>query len=419
MSSEKQEIHTRMGNCPPLPCPSPCPDLSFQGICANNNCHGCCIFHGCCNLPSVPDEAPAWDSPPPVQQLRQLPSLPAQRPGSVVAKGPATTARGIGGVAPQDVPAGYGYQFRPSPWGIESGLVPTGAAERDNGSGGVAPPGVPPAGNVVGRPAGPSPVPWLARSAFPETTAITGHDAGGVPTSNGDRRPLPSTWGSAESAGSGVSRDRGRPPVQPAQRGESGLAETWAAYGRDAGAWAPDVPPAAPQVVAGKGSGTPLPSLSSRRSGGPVLATGHGSGGVPVPVVPPPYRRTVSSSADTAMATTGRDDGLADVARADPGRRQPVVPSSVRRALSDVEETTRATGHRDDMPLAVAVESVKESSRRRRDSSLPAAPLPAWRSRDTQPLSPSPSLSAGGRLSPAESRSGTAAGFHTPVGHKT
>ncbi|TKW32575.1 hypothetical protein SEVIR_2G176400v4 [Setaria viridis] len=395
-----------MGNCPPLPCPSPCPDLSFQDICANNNCHGCCIFHGCCNSkPSVPDEAPAWDSPP-----LQLSHLPAQ-PG-LAAKAPVTTARGGGGVA-QDAPANR-YRFRPSPWGTESGLVPTGATERDNGSG-VAPPGVPPAGNVD-RP-GPSSVPWLAWSALAET-AVTGHDAGGVP-SNGDRRAPSSSWsgesGSAETAcatgrddGKGVSRDRGQ-PVQPARRAESGLAETWAT-GRDAGALAPEMPSAAPQVVPGN-EGPPLPSLS-RRAGSDLArtwATDRDSGSVPVPrprhrdrrALPPPYRRTESSSAEAAWAT-GRDD-CRDVARS---RGQPVP--SVRRALSDVAETW-ATG-RDagpaapDMPLAVAVESAQDSSRRR-DSSSPA-PLPTWRSREPQGRllwSPSLPLSAG-RLSPAESR---------------
>ncbi|PVH64249.1 hypothetical protein PAHAL_2G221700 [Panicum hallii] len=422
-----------MGNCPPLPCPPPCPEVSIQDLCANNNCHGCCIFHCCCNAkPGVPPEAPPRDFPPVL--LRQQPHhLTPPRPDSA-AKGAA--ARGTGGVA-QDVPAN-GYRFRPSPWRAASGLV---ATERDSGSG-VAPPGLP--GNG-GRPV-PS-VSRLAGSGSVETGA-TDHGGGVV------RAPPPSwrtesglagtAWATGRDDGWGVVRSRGS-PVQPER------AETWAT-GRDAGA-------AAPLGVPGNAV-RPVQSLSRHAGTGSADtgATGHGVGGAPSP---PPSWRTESGSGGRAW-TTGRDDGWGvvgsrvspvhparatgrDAGATAPGnalaaplgvpgngdrpvpqlsrwpgpglgfdeagftwhdgsvvprhgeRREP--PPSRRTTESGLAETTWATGRNagaaaPDMPVAVAVEPGQDTGMQG-DSSSPAP-------RGRLPL-PSSSFSAG-RLSPADSR---------------
>ncbi|CAL5088995.1 unnamed protein product [Urochloa decumbens] len=351
-----------MGNCPPLPCPSPCPDLSFQEICANNNCHGCCIFH--CSNPGVQAEepVPAWDSPP--AQTRQFPHFPPPQPGSA--------REVVGGGMARDVVPAIGYRsWAPSPWCAEPGLVATVATEHDtNDSHGVTPPPPPHAPRNGDRP-----VPWLAEPGLlaAETAVAPGNDGRGVP-----RWPPPPSVCIA--SGSAETRNRGQPAAQPARRAESCLAETWAATGRDAGALAADMPLAAPP-------GVPR----------------HGRDRRWAPPPPPPRTEPCGSSAVTG-AMAGRDESRAGVALArDPG--QPV--RSPRRAVSGLAETW-ATVSRD---ASAAAESgqVQDTSMRRDTWSPVHNKLPASRSRDPQQgqLPPSPSsssLSAAGRLSPAESR---------------
>ena len=252
-----------MGNCPPLPCPPPCPDVSLQEICANNNCHGCCIFHCNDSNPGVPPEE---DFPP--VHLRQLPHLPPPRP--VSARNGATAAHGTGGVAQDDVPAAAnGYRFQPSPWrAAASGSV---ATERASASGvAVAPPP-------------------------------------GVPGNGG--REVPSVSRLASWTGGGVRA----PPLS--RRTESGSAGTaWATSCPD-----DDASAAAPLAVTGNGD-RPVPQLS--RWPGPGSSGFDGMGftwhdGSVVPrhgegrAAPPPSRRTVSCLAETTWAT-GRDAGAAE-----------------------------------------------------------------------------------------------------------
>ncbi|CAN6210377.1 unnamed protein product [Urochloa humidicola] len=338
-----------MGNCPPLPCPSPCPDLSFQDICANNNCHGCCIFH--CSNPSVPAEAPpepcCWDSPP----LQPPPYLLPQQAGTATAR---------------DVVPAVGYRSCPPPWPVESaGLVATVATtERD--SGGV------PAGN--GDRHVPS-LPTHVWSGVGTETGSTGNDAGGVPR-HGDRlAPPPSrrtNQSSSRPDGDGRGVALARNYDQPSQL--PWRDETWTGSGRDAGAAAADMPVAAAPPT-GNGGRRAAPSSSPR------------------PVSVPPAAVTVA---------TGRDDGRS-VARSNSG--QPAW-----RALSGLAETWalgRDAGVHDDVPAdddAAAVESGQDGSMRRDSWSR----APSSRMRDTQEgrlpsPSPSPSLSATGRHSTAES----------------
>ncbi|CAN6162371.1 unnamed protein product [Urochloa humidicola] len=311
-----------MGNCSPLPCPSPCPDLSFQEICANNNCHSCCIFH-CSKQPSVPPEAPAWDDSP-LAQTRQLPQLPPSRPG---------TASGIGGVVQVDVPSYGGYRFQPSPWGTGSGSVATMAKERHSGSR-VAPPGVPRNGD--------RPVPSLPLLAWPglaESCAASHDDGGGVPRHADHLAPPLSRRtdhqsGSSADVGRGVACNHDQPPLQSPWR-----AETWTTSSRDAGA---------------------------------------------------------AARAGLTGATGSDDDGSSrSVARNKPG--QPV--QSPRRALSGCSAETWAIS-RDAGAAAPDRRVCRGGIISGQDSSSPPAPpLPASRSRDTQPgRFPSPSLSAADRL---------------------
>ncbi|CAL5074958.1 unnamed protein product [Urochloa decumbens] len=233
-----------MGNCPPFPCPSPCPDLSFQEICANNNCHGCCIFH--CSNPSALDEAPAaWDSPP--VQLRQPPHLVPQQ-GSA-------TAREFGGVSRDVVPA-IGYR---SPWRAEPGLLATVETRHDIG---VPPPRLAAEAAGTGHDGG-----GLPRDGDPRASAetrkrgqpvqparrATGRDAGAaaaadMPLMSGPARrprpppsPHPDEWaGSSAAAGRddsrGVAHNPGQPVGSPTpRRALSGFAETTRAAGPDAG----------------------------------------------------------------------------------------------------------------------------------------------------------------------------------------
>ncbi|KAG2634330.1 skin secretory protein xP2-like [Panicum virgatum] len=276
-----------MGNCPPLPCPSPCPDVSFQDICANNNCHGCCIFH-CNSKPGgVPPETPPRDFPP--VQLRQLPHLPPPRPGS--ARNGAT-ACGTGGVA-QDVPRpADGYRFRPSPRRAASGSVPT---ERASGSS-VAPPGVP--GN------GARPVPavsWLAGMGSAEMGAM-GHGSGVV-------RAPPLSWRTGSGSGSAgtawaTGRDDGcsvverrGSPVHPAR-----------ATRHDAGAAVPLGVPGngdrpAPQESRWPGPGTGLDETGFTWHDGSIVPR-HGERRAP-----PPSRHTDSGIMAKTTWATGRDTG--------------------------------------------------------------------------------------------------------------
>ncbi|CAN6181903.1 unnamed protein product [Urochloa humidicola] len=327
-----------MGNCSPLPCPSPCPDLSFQEICANNNCHSCCIFH-CSKQPSEPAQAPAWDDSP-LAQTRQLPHLPPSRPG--------TARGGIGGVVQDDVPSYGGYRFQPSPWGTESGSVATMAKERHSGSR-VAPPGVPRNGD--------RPVPSLPLLAWPglaESCAAASHDDGGVPR-HADHLatpPLPlsrrtdrQSAGSSVDDGWGVARNHDQPLQSPWR------AETWTTSAPYSGAAAADDMPAV----------APRPGLTG---------------------------------------ATGRDDdgSSSRVVRNKPG--QPV--QSPRRALSDCSVETWAISRdagaaaADTRACRGGIISAQGSS------SPPAPPLTASRSRETQQgRFPSSSLSAADRLSPA------------------
>ncbi|KAF8649118.1 hypothetical protein HU200_064420 [Digitaria exilis] len=287
-----------MGNCPPLPCPSPCPDLSFEHICANNNFHGCCIFHGCCN--SKPSGVPTNSPPPPpaVQQLRHLPHLPPPpQPAGSLAKW--ATPRGAAGLA-QD-------KFRPSPWLTlnESGLVATGT-RMERGNGGVATPPDVPGDRRPPVPSSYSPAALSPRveRAWTTTCSRDYHDGRGV-ARNEDYRVE---------------------PVQPPPaRSDSGLAKTWATGGHNgAGVAAPDMPLAAPLGVPAS-NGHPRPAgsgfdvTSASRDGGGVVPR-HGDRRPP----PSPWR-TDESPGSAVTGATGRDDGWGVARSSSPAHHQPVA----------------------------------------------------------------------------------------------
>ncbi|CAN6195510.1 unnamed protein product [Urochloa humidicola] len=386
-----------MGNCSPLPCPSPCPDLSFQEICANNNCHGCCIFH--CSRPTVPTEAPAWDDDSPLAQTRQLPHLPPPRPG---------TARGIGGVAQDDVPSYGGYRIQPSPWGTESGSVATVAKEHHDSGSRVAPPA-----GVLGngdRPVPPS-LPSLAWSGLVESCAAGNDGGSGVPR-HVDRLAPPSRrtdqhqLGSAAGDGRGVARIHDQPLQSPWR------AETWTASGRDASAVARDMPVAAPHPgltgapATGRDDGGNR-SMAHNKPGHRVQSPRRALSAGCLAETRPIGRHAGAVAVDMPVATPrpgltgatgcGGDAGSRSVAH----NTKPCQPvQSPRRALSGCLAETWAIGGAvaADMP-AIVVESGKHSS-------PPSIGTQQGRL-------PSPSLSATGRLSPAESRHGLPRGCTT------